>query len=220
MLNCVQNVISKRVLRHDLSPVKLQFYTSVIAVAMQMPLVLWNHRASLHLLEDSQALLVQTSEISTIVNAGAAASISHGEVGAGMMQNIFPRGSVNATNTTEHMNVVGSISGASNSGDTTLSEIHQPPGEWSSDYLAGYVLFCCIAYHMQSVSAYYTMSLLSPVTQSVANSMKKALSIFLSILYFGNEVNPTSVAGILMVSGGVMNYRLQCIKGKKAKNSS
>ena len=36
-------------------------------------------------------------------------------------------------------------------------------------------------YHLQSVTAYYTMSLLSPVSQSVANTAKRALLIFLSI---------------------------------------
>jgi len=59
---------------------------------------------------------------------------------------------------------------------------------------------------MQSVSAYYTMSLLSPVTQSVANTLKRTLLIFISTLYFGNTLNSSNVVGILMVVGGVALY--------------
>lgn len=63
-----------------------------------------------------------------------------------------------------------------------------------------------VSYHFQSVTAYYTMSLLSPVSQSVSNTLKRALLIILSILYFQNEVGVYNVLGVTIVIVGVFLY--------------
>lgn len=49
---------------------------------------------------------------------------------------------------------------------------------------------CC--YHTQSVSAYYVVASLTPVSVSVANTLKRSLLIALSIAYFGkwNQLDP------------------------------
>ena len=63
-----------------------------------------------------------------------------------------------------------------------------------------------IFYHLQSVSAYCTMGCVSPVSQSVANTLKRALLVWASILYFGNPVTNSGIAGIVMVVSGVFLY--------------
>mmetsp|Transcript_17446 Transcript_17446/g.26494 ORF Transcript_17446/g.26494 Transcript_17446/m.26494 type:complete len:488 (-) Transcript_17446:335-1798(-) len=72
-------------------------------------------------------------------------------------------------------------------------------------------LYTCLlidatAYHLQSVSAYYTMSCVGPVTMSVANTVKRALLIWMSVLYFGNPMSDYAVIGTLCVLGGVFWY--------------
>ncbi|EGD80594.1 solute carrier family 35 member E2 [Salpingoeca rosetta] len=68
------------------------------------------------------------------------------------------------------------------------------------------ILIDAVFYHLQSVTAYFTMSLLTPVSQSVANTVKRALLIFLSILWFGNEISFLSGAGMVTVVFGVFLY--------------
>ena len=63
-----------------------------------------------------------------------------------------------------------------------------------------------LAFHCQSVMAYAVMGLISPVTQSVANTLKRALLIWLSVLYFGNPVTWLSALGTAMCIGGVFAY--------------
>ena len=62
------------------------------------------------------------------------------------------------------------------------------------------------SYHLQSVFAYGLMEHISPVTHSVANTVKRALLIMLSILYWGNKVTPWSVMGMALVVVGVFVY--------------
>jgi len=133
-LDCIQNVVSKKMMMKLLvTPVQLQFFSSVVGSFFQAPLLLWQLRDSA-----SSAITMQ-------------AEPAHSGV-------------------------------------------------------AMYTLICAVFFHMQSVSAYYTMSLLSPVTQSVANTLKRTLLIFISTLYFGNTLNSSNVVGILMVVGGVALY--------------
>ena len=63
-----------------------------------------------------------------------------------------------------------------------------------------------LCFHMQSVTAYFTMSLISPVSQSVANTVKRSLLIVISIWYFGNEITVSSAFGMACVCGGVALY--------------
>ena len=63
-----------------------------------------------------------------------------------------------------------------------------------------------ICFHMQSVMAYAVMGLISPVSQSVANTLKRALLIWLSILYFGNPVTLMSALGTAICIAGVLAY--------------
>jgi hypothetical protein len=73
----------------------------------------------------------------------------------------------------------------------------------------GYVLVLladATSYHLQSVFAYALMDLISPVTHSVANTVKRAVLIWLSVLFFGNPVSWLSVVGTAAVVGGVFVY--------------
>ena len=63
-----------------------------------------------------------------------------------------------------------------------------------------------VCFHLQSVMAYAVMGLISPVTQSVANTLKRALLIWLSILYFGNPVTWLSALGTAVCIAGVFAY--------------
>ncbi|QDZ22091.1 sugar phosphate transporter [Chloropicon primus] len=132
-LDCIQNIFSKKMMESLVTPVQLQFFTSVAGSFFQLPVMLWQLKRS--------ASLEATAEAK--------------------------------------------------------------PAGWE---VSAYVLICAVFFHMQSVSAYCTMALVSPVTQSVANTLKRTLMIFISILYFGNAVVASSVGGILMVISGVALY--------------
>lgn len=66
-------------------------------------------------------------------------------------------------------------------------------------------------FYMQSLTAFGLMSLISPVTFSVSNTVKRAVLIWLSVLVFGNEVSALGAVGTIMVTCGVFLYQ-------KAKN--
>eukprot|EP00056_Hartaetosiga_gracilis_P020071 m.17434 g.17434 ORF g.17434 m.17434 type:complete len:329 (+) comp8142_c0_seq1:64-1050(+) len=81
-----------------------------------------------------------------------------------------------------------------------LKEVTIPSNIWIM------IIIDSIVYHLQSVSAYYTMHHMRPVSQSVANTVKRALLIVLSILWFGNPMTLWSSSGIFVVFIGVFAY--------------
>jgi solute carrier family 35 protein E2 len=123
IIDCVQNVFSKKLLSGGMSPTGLQFYTSVAAATIQLPILIY--KLIPHLLDTSATPMTSR-----------------------MMWMLF---------------------------------------------------FDGCSYHMQSITAYYTMSLLSPVSQSVANTVKRAALIVLSILYFSNSVTTYNMLGVTIV---------------------
>ncbi|XP_008316653.1 solute carrier family 35 member E2 [Cynoglossus semilaevis] len=68
------------------------------------------------------------------------------------------------------------------------------------------LLFDGCLFHLQSVTAYALMGRISPVTFSVASTVKHALSVWLSILIFSNQVTVLSAAGTALVFIGVVFY--------------
>ncbi|CAF3717210.1 unnamed protein product [Rotaria sp. Silwood1] len=67
-------------------------------------------------------------------------------------------------------------------------------------------IFNGISYHIQSFAAYAVMAYISPITHSVANTVKRALLIWLSVLIFKNQVTFLSGLGTLTVIFGVVLY--------------
>nr|XP_033778240.1 solute carrier family 35 member E2B isoform X2 [Geotrypetes seraphini] len=61
-------------------------------------------------------------------------------------------------------------------------------------------------FHLQSVTAYALMGKISPVTFSVASTVKHALSIWLSVIVFSNEITSLSAVGTVLVTIGVLLY--------------
>ncbi|XP_069550151.1 solute carrier family 35 member E2A-like [Brachyistius frenatus] len=61
-------------------------------------------------------------------------------------------------------------------------------------------------FHLQSVTAYALMGRISPVTFSVASTVKHALSVWLSIIVFSNQITILSAAGTGLVFVGVFLY--------------
>ncbi|KAK1898887.1 Solute carrier family 35 member E2A [Dissostichus eleginoides] len=61
------------------------------------------------------------------------------------------------------------------------------------------LLFDGALFHLQSVTAYALMGRISPVTFSVASSVKHALSVWLSIIVFSNHITILSAAGTGLV---------------------
>eukprot|EP00581_Thalassiosira_minuscula_P015909 CAMPEP_0183719998 /NCGR_PEP_ID=MMETSP0737-20130205/12747_1 /TAXON_ID=385413 /ORGANISM="Thalassiosira miniscula, Strain CCMP1093" /LENGTH=510 /DNA_ID=CAMNT_0025949797 /DNA_START=127 /DNA_END=1655 /DNA_ORIENTATION=+ len=151
--DCVQNVMSKRMLTH-LKPTQLQFYTSVAALMLQTPFVL----------RDATALIKKWSN-----------HVNPDEVDLLLVEPV-----------TEDDQMAESI-------EEGLS-------------LTKLLIIDAIFYHLQSVSAYCTMGCMSPVSQSVANTLKRALLVWASILYFGNPVTNSGIVGIIMVVSGVFLY--------------
>ncbi|XP_068934828.1 solute carrier family 35 member E2B isoform X3 [Petaurus breviceps papuanus] len=73
-----------------------------------------------------------------------------------------------------------------------------------------------VLFHLQSVTAYALMGKISPVTfryefvhldyVSVASTVKHALSVWLSIIVFGNKITSLSAIGTVLVTVGVLLY--------------
>lgn len=63
-----------------------------------------------------------------------------------------------------------------------------------------------ILFHIQSVTAYALMGKISPVTFSVASTVKHALSIWLSVIIFSNKITTYSAFGTALVIIGVFLY--------------
>ena len=60
-----------------------------------------------------------------------------------------------------------------------------------------------LCFHLQSMAAYALMGYISPITHSVANTAKRAILIWLSVLVFANEVqtqlcdvSPSNYSGV------------------------
>ncbi|XP_048067099.1 solute carrier family 35 member E2A-like [Megalobrama amblycephala] len=68
------------------------------------------------------------------------------------------------------------------------------------------LLFDGVLFHVQSVTAYALMGRISPVTFSVASTVKHALSIWLSIIVFSNPITVVSAVGTVLVFVGVLLY--------------
>uniref|UniRef100_A0A8C5AAA6 Sugar phosphate transporter domain-containing protein n=1 Tax=Gadus morhua TaxID=8049 RepID=A0A8C5AAA6_GADMO len=76
---------------------------------------------------------------------------------------------------------------------------------WSQDVVL-LLLFDGVLFHLQSVSAYALMGRISPVTFSVASTVKHALSVWLSIIVFSNHITLLGAAGSVLVLLGVLLY--------------
>ncbi|VCW77199.1 unnamed protein product [Gulo gulo] len=61
-------------------------------------------------------------------------------------------------------------------------------------------------FHLQSVTAYALMGKISPVTFSVASTVKHASTTWLSVIVFGNSVTSLSATGTALVTAGVLLY--------------
>lgn len=171
--DCVQNVMSKRMLAH-MKPTQLQFYTSVAALVLQCPWV-----------------LKDVSHMMTSSWRGGGGDGDGGRVLAvgGQFDN-----DDEALYAAMHG---GTTAAGANGGDDNSSN------EMS---LWKLLLIDAIFYHLQSVSAYCTMGCMSPVSQSVANTLKRSLLVWASILYFHNPITNSGIVGILMVVSGVFLY--------------
>lgn len=63
-----------------------------------------------------------------------------------------------------------------------------------------------VFFHFQSITAYVLMGYISPVTHSVANTVKRAFLIWISVLLFANPVTFLSGLGTVIVTVGVLLY--------------
>lgn len=83
------------------------------------------------------------------------------------------------------------------------------PSEFQESFSHLYFVACIfngIFYHFQTISAFTLMDYISPVTHSVANTVKRALLIWSSVIIFGNKVTPLSWLGTITVILGVFMY--------------
>ncbi|CAF5139125.1 unnamed protein product, partial [Rotaria magnacalcarata] len=76
----------------------------------------------------------------------------------------------------------------------------------TSKTLALLYIFNGFFYHIQAVAAFAIMAYISPITHSVANTIKRALMIWISIIIFHNPVTFLSGAGTFIVMFGVILY--------------
>ena len=59
---------------------------------------------------------------------------------------------------------------------------------------------------IQNVMAFTILSIVSPVTYSVANTLKRVFVIVVSILWFQNEITPSNGLGIIVALIGIFLY--------------
>ena len=92
--------------------------------------------------------------------------------------------------------------------------LYNHAGQWwrqehsFSSELAICLLINGLAFHMQSVMAYAVMGLISPVTQSVANTAKRAIVIVGCAIALGESLEPIKLIGCTVCIGGVLLYSL------------
>lgn len=77
-----------------------------------------------------------------------------------------------------------------------------------------------LSFHCQSYTEYILLSLISPVTHSVANTAKRAFLIWLSVIIFGNPVTTLSWIGTAFVITGVFLYNKARDISSKNKTTS
>ncbi|KAM6982208.1 solute carrier family 35 member E2A [Tautogolabrus adspersus] len=70
-------------------------------------------------------------------------------------------------------------------------------------------------FHLQSVTAYALMGRISPVTFSVASTVKHALSVWMSIIVFSNHISILNATGTVLVFIGVFLYNKARQKQRK-----
>ncbi|CAI5702421.1 unnamed protein product [Peronospora effusa] len=133
--DCIQNVLTKRLLNRSYSTSQLQLYTSLIAVVMQLVFIVYNWLAT------PPDPIRESSE----TNCSAAF--------------VF---------------LVLVLDGTS--------------------------------FYIQSAFAYALMSMVSPVTHSVVNCVKRAVLILLSIYHYGENVTPLNWSGMVLVIIGVYGF--------------
>jgi len=75
-----------------------------------------------------------------------------------------------------------------------------------SSYMIGAILVNGMFFHFQSITEYALLEHITPVTHSVANTVKRAFLIWISVFLFGNTVTFYSGLGTLCVIGGVLLY--------------
>jgi solute carrier family 35, member E1 len=73
-----------------------------------------------------------------------------------------------------------------------------------------------LSHWLQTVLAFKVLQLVSPVTYSVANSLKRVFVIVSSVIWFGNWVSPTNALGILIAIIGVFLYNRARLAQRKA----
>jgi len=159
VIECVQNVFSKRLLAKDYTASQLQFYTSLTALVLQAPMFL------------------------VTMNWSEPAATSSGEP---VFVNVtFPNGTVAEIKMSEANGVVYD--------QNTIILL----------WIAG------VLYHLQSVVAYVVMTYMSPVTVSVVNTIKRAMAIWVSVLFFGNQVTPGAALGTGICLLGALWYNFE-----------
>lgn len=159
-VDCIQNVYSKRLLLRY-TPLQLQFYASIAALGVQIPLM-----AAVQIYQSPFEAMARLSSSAAVMRVGPAS----------------------ATATVE----------AVRANATTVPSL--------SRYAVLYLSVNGLFFYIQSVSAYGLMDLVSPVTHSVCNCVKRVLLIWLSVLFWKNRVGPLNAAGTAVLFGGVLMY--------------
>lgn len=190
VIECVQNVFSKRLLDWEYTPTQLQFYTSVTALMLQAPIFLFSLLGAPSLIGEPPG------------RATALPSLSPSPAVVG--SNVAGDGT-----STSAMAVIAV---------TTEPVAYMRGPEWNAGLLA-LLWVDGVLYHLQSVVAYVVMSHLSPVTVSVINTLKRALLIWISVLVFQNKVTPSAQLGTVICFTGVLlyNYFSRWQKGARPK---
>jgi len=223
VIECVQNVFSKRLLAKDYTASQLQFYTSLTALVLQAPLFLWSLEMpgkvvgdnSTHATVFPQAFWPQLGERHRMCT-------DHGSEVAEDQHECQFRAATQGTAYYQYCadlqmcavletcdtSIEGSLHDwAIYARPEDAEDDQQADFEWNSSTIA-LLWIDGVLYHLQSVVAYVVMSYLSPVTVSVVNTLKRALLIWISILVFHNKVTAGAAGGTVICLLGALCYNV------------
>jgi multidrug transporter EmrE-like cation transporter len=69
-------------------------------------------------------------------------------------------------------------------------------------------LSCSVIQHIASVESYMVLTMMSHLSFTIVNTMKRLFTMGSSVLFFGGDVTPTNLTGMVLAVAGVLGYNL------------
>ncbi|KAK8829869.1 hypothetical protein WA577_001261 [Blastocystis sp. JDR] len=91
-------------------------------------------------------------------------------------------------------------------------------GSWRNINFKHLIISSLVQY-LSSIASYYTMSLVTSLSYSIASTLKRVSIIISSVLYFGKSITLSNLFGIAVASFGAVLYNIQSKKTNRRRVS-